>query len=464
MPVVAVAGGTASVGRFIVEETISDGNFEVIVLSRKADSALEKELGARILPIDYSDPDSIAILLEDNHVDIVISALGGHTPPEQEYGLIRAAAKSKATKRYIPSVWGIKYRPEHSWFPIAAAKLSIFDALEKADLEWTVVANGFFLDYWGAPNLKTYLDHLTIVLDVAGRKAAIPGNQNQPLVFTYTKDVAKFTAKLLTLEKWEQVSYIIGDRLTWKEFTQLAEDITGEKFEITYDSVELLKSGKVTELPGHVPLYPFFPKEALQGMQAQFGILFDQGAFDFQPEQTLNSLFPEIKAATARDVLEIASGLWVLNTPETRDRARFYHDALLKVLDGQLFKLLDSSTDSSGPRAEFLAAFQVLLIALILCTYRGAETFPSAFFNSKHVWQLFQSMGVYDQNAINDRNPNPIIRECYQREAGPPALQGLRPSQLYLDVSLSAVQAIRLLDAEHAQSPNSLARLTLGWR
>ncbi|RKK09842.1 hypothetical protein BFJ66_g14995 [Fusarium oxysporum f. sp. cepae] len=289
MPVVAIAGGTASVGRFIVEETIVDGKFEVIVLSRKANPALEKELGARILPIDYSDPDSIATLLEENHVDTVISALGGRTPPEQELGLIQAAAKSKATKRYIPSVWGIKYRPEHSWFPIAAAKLSLFDALEKTDLEWT-----------------TYLDHMTIVLDIPGRKAVIPGNPNQPLVFTYTKDVGNFTAKLLTLEKWEPVSYIIGDRLTWKEFTQLAEEATGDKFEVTYDSVDLLKSGKITELPSHEALYPFFPKPELQGMLAQFGILFDQGAMDFQPEKSLNDIFPEIKTVTARDVLEIA--------------------------------------------------------------------------------------------------------------------------------------------------------------
>lgn len=84
----------------------------------------------------------------------------------------------------------------------------------RPDLEWTAVANGFFLDYWGAPNLKTYLDPLTIVLDIPARKAAIPGNPNQPAVFTYTRDVAKFTAKLLTVEKWEPVSYIVGDRLT----------------------------------------------------------------------------------------------------------------------------------------------------------------------------------------------------------------------------------------------------------
>jgi hypothetical protein len=82
--------------------------------------------------------------------------------------------------------------------------------------------------------------------------------------------------------------------------------LTGDKFEVTYDSVDLLKSGKITELPSHEALYPFFPKPELQGMLAQFGILFDQGAMDFQPEKSLNDIFPEIKTVTARDVLEIA--------------------------------------------------------------------------------------------------------------------------------------------------------------
>ena len=40
-------------------------------------------------------------------------------------------------------------------------------------------------------------------------------------------------------------------------------------------------------------------------MLAQFGILFDEGVFDFQPKQTLNGLFPEIKPKSAKDVLEI---------------------------------------------------------------------------------------------------------------------------------------------------------------
>ncbi|UPK91785.1 hypothetical protein LCI18_002720 [Fusarium solani-melongenae] len=118
---------------------------------------------------------------------------------------------------------------------------------------------------------------------------------------------------------------------------------------------------------------------------------------------------PELTSAV------LTAGLWVLNTPETRDKARFYHDALLKVLDAQLFKFHETVKYSPGPRDEFIAPFQVLLIALILSTYRGAETFPSAIINSKHVWQLFDTMGIYDQESINDQNSSPIIRECYQR-------------------------------------------------
>jgi len=68
---------------------------------------------------------------------------------------------------------------------------------------------------------------MTLVLDVAGKKAAIPGSGTTPITFTYSGDVAKFTAKLLTLDKWETESFIIGDRLTWNDFVKLAEEVTG---------------------------------------------------------------------------------------------------------------------------------------------------------------------------------------------------------------------------------------------
>jgi hypothetical protein len=68
----------------------------------------------------------------------------------------------------------------------------------------------------------------------------------------------------------------------------------------------LLKSGKVTELPSHRLAYEHFPKEALQGMLAQFGRLFEEGIFDFQAAKSFNDLFPEIKPISAKEMLRIS--------------------------------------------------------------------------------------------------------------------------------------------------------------
>jgi hypothetical protein len=100
------------------------------------------------------------------------------------------------------------------------------------------------------------------------------------------------------------VSYIIGDKLTMNEVLAIAEEATGSKFETTYDSLETLKSGQVTELPAHADMY--FPKPMLQGMLAGFALLFEQGHFDFKPEKSLNSQFPEIETRKVRDLVEEA--------------------------------------------------------------------------------------------------------------------------------------------------------------
>lgn len=79
----------------------------------------------------------------------------------------------------------------------------------------------------------------------------------------------------------------------------------GTKFDVTYDSIELMKSGKVTELPGHVPDYAYYPKEQVQAIVAGFQLLFEEGHLDFKPKQTLNDLFPDIRAVTAKEMFEM---------------------------------------------------------------------------------------------------------------------------------------------------------------
>lgn len=190
-----------------------------------------------------------------------------------------------------------------TYFPIANTKIGIIKALESTSLEYTSVLNGYFLDYFFVPKVKSYMPPMALALDIANDFAAIPGSGDVPVVFTHTFDVARFVAALVGQPTWEKESYIIGDRVTWNEFLRLAEEAKGTKFTVVHDSLEKLRAGQITELPSHPSLYPFFPKETLQGFFAAFGIMFEQGEFDLRPSHSLNDDFPEIKPKTVRELV-----------------------------------------------------------------------------------------------------------------------------------------------------------------
>lgn len=189
---------------------------------------------------------------------------------------------------------------------LADGKIALVNALEKTSLEYTVVINGFFLDYYVQPHVKSYLSGLTVAVDIANKVAAIPGSGNVPITFTYTFDIAKFVSALLNQSSWDKESYIIGDKVTFNELLAIAEEARGSKFATTCDSLHKLEAYQVTELPAHRDVYPFFPKQMLQAFCAVFGIMFERGFFDFKPEKTLNEQFPEIKARTVRDLVNEA--------------------------------------------------------------------------------------------------------------------------------------------------------------
>ena len=102
------------------------------------------------------------------------------------------------------------------------------ETLKKSDLEWTVFHCGILLDYYGGPGFKTQMKHNTIVIDLANKVAAIPGDGNVPVTFTYTIDLAKFVVASLDLKEWAEESNVVGDTLTWNEFLSMAEQTVGK--------------------------------------------------------------------------------------------------------------------------------------------------------------------------------------------------------------------------------------------
>lgn len=77
---------------------------------------------------------------------------------------------------------------------------------------------------------------------------------------------------------------------------------------MTYDSVEKMEKGELTELPGHVPMYSRVPKAILQKVMSVYGLWSEKGAFDLDESRTLNKKFPDIKPISVKAFLEEAWG------------------------------------------------------------------------------------------------------------------------------------------------------------
>ncbi|GJC77249.1 bifunctional pinoresinol-lariciresinol reductase [Colletotrichum liriopes] len=118
---VAVAGGTGGLGRALVEAISAKGKRKVIVLTRKVSGSPGDNSNIHFVAVDYSDVNSLVAVLEGHNVDTVISAVNNITGENQsELNLINAAEKSKTTKRFIPSYFGIPYLPEYGFSIISS--------------------------------------------------------------------------------------------------------------------------------------------------------------------------------------------------------------------------------------------------------------------------------------------------------------------------------------------------------
>lgn len=111
--------------------------------------------------------------------------------------------------------------------PYAKAKLVSLQTLEQTSLEYASFHIGYFLDYYGMPKIPTFMSPYPFVLDAANNAAAIPGSGDNPIVFNYSHDVAKYVVASLDLDRWERDFYIASTKMTWNEGVKLIEDVKG---------------------------------------------------------------------------------------------------------------------------------------------------------------------------------------------------------------------------------------------
>ncbi|GME35598.1 uncharacterized protein BGW36DRAFT_414534 [Neofusicoccum parvum] len=288
---VAVVGGATGVGRTIVEEIAATKKHVVFVFTRNATDVFAHQADVFVVVVDYSSPSSIAQVLRENEIDTIISTAGVYTDElaEVQFRLIDAAVQCGTVKRNYPLSYSVN-------------KNMIIEKLEQTSLEFTRFIIGTFMDYYGHPHAPTYLLMMAVGIDVENAVAALPGDGNVPVTFTYSADVGKFVAAALDLPQWPTESFMAGDKLTFNEMVKLAEKARGRKFEIHYDPVEKLKAGQVTELPANVQRYAVFAKEFIDTSICGYELSAAEGWFDL-PKPNLNELLPHVKPMTAEQFL-----------------------------------------------------------------------------------------------------------------------------------------------------------------
>jgi len=168
---------------------------------------------------------------------------------------------------------------------------------------------GIFLDFY-ALSAPSHVPKTAMAVDIVANAAAIPGSGTYPLNFTHSTDIAKYTVALLGLEKWETKYFVVGDTKTWNEFIAIAEAAKGVKFDVTYDSIEKLQQGEITELPGHETIYKAFgdaatAKPMFQKMLSQLAVWMAEGLIKSK-RPLLNEMFPEIEPLTVEKALSTA--------------------------------------------------------------------------------------------------------------------------------------------------------------
>ncbi|KAH8924452.1 NAD(P)-binding protein, partial [Atractiella rhizophila] len=246
--------GAGSLGSMILRELLKVPDlYTPIILTRKPSSRTDVP-ASQIRVIDYTSSSSLETALQG--VWAVINTAVPYPDGSDYFGgqmnLIHAA-KRAGVKRYVPSEF-TGSRQSNNLITAFKIKNVIVDELKKTSLEWTAFRAGLYMNLlaFGSKKERVIEDAFdgvrpfAMYVNIGEGTATIPGTGDEPVIFTLAQDIGKIVVQALALEKWEEDSWIPGTKSTYNEVVKLAEEITGRKFTVTYESVEELE-GRLEE-------------------------------------------------------------------------------------------------------------------------------------------------------------------------------------------------------------------------
>ncbi|KAH9172144.1 NAD-P-binding protein [Lactarius sanguifluus] len=273
--------GAGSIGGFIIRQLLTDkaaGTVkEVVVLTRQGSKTIV-DPAAKLIPVNYSDKESIKTALVG--VDVVISTIAPEVLDLQAE--IAQAAKEVGVKLFVPSEFGGPTEGKTEGY--LGDKGKIQEQLKAIGIPYTLFYTGGFSDYLFVP----FLD-----LDVTSGKVSIGGDGSKPIPFTSRPDIARYISHVLThlpVDQLENRSFTItGDTKSFNEIFKEYEAKTGKKLEVTYIPVSELNA-RLASNPRDLPT---FVHKLL-------------ATWDESPTKTDNHLYPEWNPSSVLDNLPIA--------------------------------------------------------------------------------------------------------------------------------------------------------------
>ena len=289
---IVVAGATGDLGGRITRALVARGaTVRALVRHGTAGDRIERlqELGVEIADVDLNNASEVTPACVG--AACVVSALSGLRDVILETQTLMLDAVVRAeVPRFIPSDYSIDFtRIPAGENRNLDLRREFHKRLDRASIAATTVFNGAFAELLTA-EMPLILFKLNRVL--------YWGDADQRMDFTAMDDAAAFTASAALDPSTPRFLRIVGDRLSARELTAVASDVTGRQFRLlragglgTY--CQLIKVAR-TVAPGERELYP-----AWQGMQYMCDMF--RGHAKLEPLD--NDRYPGMRWTTVWDVL-----------------------------------------------------------------------------------------------------------------------------------------------------------------
>ncbi|OGM47926.1 hypothetical protein ABOM_002734 [Aspergillus bombycis] len=232
---VLLLGATGATGGSILDGLLEANQFDVEVLVRP--SSVEKPsvqqikdrgIPLRVSDLNVSEKELVSTL---QGIDILISAIGPHDLLQQK--TLVKAAKSAGIKRFIPCAF-ITVAPPQGTMLLRDEKEIIYNEIKRLELAYTVIDVGYWhqISFPCLPSGR--VDYAALVPNTT-----IHGDGDAPNILTDIRDIGRFVSRIIADDRTvNKYVYTWGDILTENEIMDIAEDLSGEKVERQYETIE----------------------------------------------------------------------------------------------------------------------------------------------------------------------------------------------------------------------------------